>query len=182
MLSWPWLTAKCPPSCSLTPLSQERLGEYRRKVRRFMDWDNDILIRKAKAVHASKAKIGINSLLPISRQVSSYFLESRTSACVALAWEDKRHNREYNSFLLCSLRDCCCHMVWNIPLVSAGVPAMEPLSLMPTPSLFIGHDAGQSGLKRCCCCASPAQQWWECQRVINTISATDTKHSTVWLL
>ncbi|KAK4826561.1 hypothetical protein QYF61_010126 [Mycteria americana] len=45
-----------------------------------MDRDNDSFIRKAKAAHASKAKGGIHSLLPISRQMFSHFLESRTSA------------------------------------------------------------------------------------------------------
>lgn len=38
------------------------------KVRRLMDWDKDSLKGKAKAMHASKVKQGIPSLLPISRQ------------------------------------------------------------------------------------------------------------------
>lgn len=85
-----------PASHSLP--SPEGWGENRRKAKRSVDRDNDNFMRKAKAAHASKAKRGIHSLLPNSRQVFSNFLESRTSACVMVAWEDKCHSLEH--FLL----------------------------------------------------------------------------------
>jgi len=53
----------------------ERIG--RAKVRQLVGRDKDSLISKAKAVHASKAKSGIHSLLPIGRQVFSHLQESR---------------------------------------------------------------------------------------------------------
>jgi len=84
-----------------------RRGENRKKAGRFVYRDDNIWIGKSKLVHTSKAKRGINSLLPISRQISSCFLESRAGTCMAVAWEDKHHNHECPLFLLCSLSNHC---------------------------------------------------------------------------
>jgi len=54
-------------------------------------WDKDSLIAKAKAMQASKAKQGIHSLLPISRQVFNHVQESRAPSCIMVPWEGKRH-------------------------------------------------------------------------------------------
>lgn len=71
----------------------------------------DSLIKKAKAVHATKAKRGIHSLLPISRQMPNFSLGSRASAHVTVAWEDKHHNPSFPELSLkemCSLSFVCC--------------------------------------------------------------------------
>jgi len=49
---------------------------------------------------ATKAKLGINSLLPSGRQMFSHYLKSRASSHVAVTWEDKCHNYEHPPFLL----------------------------------------------------------------------------------
>ena len=58
----------------------ERLGRV--KVRKLVAWGKDNLICKAKAAHASKAKQGVHSPLPIGRQVFSHLQESRAPSCV----------------------------------------------------------------------------------------------------
>lgn len=49
----------------------------RAKERGFVSWHEDMLIGKAKAMQASKATQGFNSLFPIGRQMFSLFHESR---------------------------------------------------------------------------------------------------------
>lgn len=143
-------------------LSPMRQGENRRKARRFVDQDNDILIGKAKAVHASKAKEGITALLPISRQISSCFLASRASACMALAWKYKHRDHEYPHFLLCHLSDHCWALrpvFWNTPLVGAGCLSQLCHQSHAHSQPVHWSGAGQRGHKRRpCCCASPVQQ------------------------
>jgi len=51
-------------------------------------------------VYTSKAKQGINSLLPIARQVFSHPQESRAPSRVTATWEDKHHHSECSPFLL----------------------------------------------------------------------------------
>jgi len=62
------------------------------KVRKVVGWDKNNLIGKAKAVHTSKVKPGIHSLLFISRQVFSHGQESRAPACLIVTWEDKHQS------------------------------------------------------------------------------------------
>lgn len=71
----------------------------------------------------AKQKRQIHSLLP--RQMFSQFLESSTSACIVVVWEDKHHNHEHSlhsSFPLAFIAFIAEHkiMVWNIPLVIRG--------------------------------------------------------------
>jgi len=77
-------------------------GENRRKARRLVDQDKGGLAGKAKAVHTSKAKRNIQSLLPIGEPVFSHFLESRTPSHVMVTWEDKHCNYKHSLFLLLS--------------------------------------------------------------------------------
>lgn len=57
---------------------RSRMGKRIRKVkvRELRGWHKDSLIGRAKAACASKAKWGINSLFPVSRQVFNHFQES----------------------------------------------------------------------------------------------------------
>jgi len=61
------------------------------KVRKCVGRDEGNLVGKVKTVCTGKAKQGIHSLLPISRQVFSHFQESRVSARVTVAWENRLH-------------------------------------------------------------------------------------------
>jgi len=54
------------------------------KVRKLVGSDKDSLISKAKDAHACKAKQGIHSLLPVSRQGFSHLQESRAPSCIAV--------------------------------------------------------------------------------------------------
>jgi len=54
------------------------------KMRKLKVGDKGCLKGKAKSVHASKAKQGIHTLLPISRQVFSHIWESRTPSRVII--------------------------------------------------------------------------------------------------
>jgi len=49
-------------------------------------------------VHASEAKQGIHSLLPISRQMFSHLQESRAPSRLMLTWEDKCHHSDVPPF------------------------------------------------------------------------------------
>ena len=84
--------------------------------------DKDSLTGKAKAVHASKAKQGIHSPLPMGRQVFSHPQESRAPSHIMVTWEDKCHNARCPPFLPSSPSLYTQHdiMVWNIPLASSG--------------------------------------------------------------
>jgi len=69
----------------LTPLpwgTGRTKKETYRKAKRLMDQYNASLGRKVKAACTSKAKRGIHSPLPISRQRSSPVLGSRASTCL----------------------------------------------------------------------------------------------------
>ena len=119
--------AYCPPWWD-----GERTGRV--KVRKLMGWDKDSLVGKAKAMHASKAKPEIRSLLAISRQLFSHRQESRAPACLMVTWEDKCHHSKRPCVLSSFLSFTCWtwhHMVWNIPLVSWG----QLSQLCPLPAL-----------------------------------------------
>jgi len=76
-------------------------GENRRKLRRLVVQDNDSLIAKAKAACTSKARTGINSILPVGRKMFSHCLESRASAHITGAWKEK--HRKHKCLLLLNL-------------------------------------------------------------------------------
>ena len=102
------------------PHSPSGVGERtgRVKVRKLVGWETSI--NKAKAAHASKAKQGIHSLLPISRQVFSHLQESRAVSCATITWEDKCHHSKCDPFLSSSPCFICWAwhpMAWNIPWV-----------------------------------------------------------------
>lgn len=147
-----------------------------------MGCDNDCFIRKAKVAHASKAKRGIPLLLPISRQMCRHFPESRTSACVMAACEDKHHNFKHFPVYLLFLSFYHWtqhHMVWNVPLVRwnqlswlCPIPRSCPLA-----SLFaLGWGEGKERKQVCKHCSAAAKGWC----VINTVLTTNVNHSTIW--
>lgn len=70
-----WLPLAHPVALSL-PLLNRREGKS--KMEKLQCWNKGSLMRKAILVHVSRARRGIYSLFPISRQMSSHFLESRT--------------------------------------------------------------------------------------------------------
>jgi len=130
------------------------------KVRKLVGWDKDSLTGKAKAVRASKAKEGVHSLHPISRQVFSRLQESRAPSCAVVTSEDKHRHSE--DPLLPSPPVLYCwawrHTVWNIPLVSQG--QLSQLCPLPGPGAppaysLVGWGKEQ---KRPWLCASTAQQ------------------------
>jgi len=90
-----------------------------------MGCDKDSLMGKAKTTRASKAKQGINSLLPIGRQGFSQLQESRALSRVMVTWEDKHHHPEH------------------FPLPPAAFfPQLYVLSMMP---YSMEYPFGQSG-------------------------------------
>lgn len=94
----------------------------------------DSLIEKAKAVPATKAKRGIHSLLPISRQMSNYILGWRPSARVMVAWEDKHHKKpDLLSKEMCSLSFVYCLLCG----MDQRAGKRDLLSLWQGPSYFL---------------------------------------------
>ena len=80
---------------------------------------------------ASKAKEGIHSLLPISRQVLSHLQESRASWGVAFTWEDQHHNPKCLPFPVAFIAEHA--VIWSgISLWSVGVscPSCVPSQLL----------------------------------------------------
>ena len=63
----------------------------RGKVRKLVGQHKDSLIGKAKAVHASKAEGGINSPLPVGRQVFSHVWECQAPSRVMVTLGEKCH-------------------------------------------------------------------------------------------
>lgn len=87
---WPQPATKHHPTFGSVLCPRVWGGKWREE--KLMDRDINSLIRKAKAVHGSKARGGIHSLFPISRQIFSPFLGGRASAHAVVAWEDRCHN------------------------------------------------------------------------------------------
>jgi len=102
-----------------------------------MGWDKNSSTGKAKAAHVSKAKQGIQSPLPISRQVFSHLQESRAPSRVTVTWENKLRNSKcpnvppapsFSPSFICWAWH---HMVWNIPSVRwASCPGCTPSQLL----------------------------------------------------
>lgn len=148
-----------------------------------MDQGNNSLIRKTKPVHTSKGKSGFHSFVPISRQMSRYFVGSLLSAYIMIAWEDKHHNHECPSFLLLSLSIYCWtqyHTVWNIPLISWG--QLSQLCPLPTsgspPAYFLWGAAGKREW------LDAVQALFSNSQTVDVLStnfyAQMQKHSTTW--
>jgi len=120
----------------------ERFGRV--KVRKLTGSDKDSLTRKAKATHATKAKQGIHSLLPISRQGFSHLWESRAPSCRRVTWEDKRRHSEcLPPSFFCSpfymLRMTSCGTDYPFAQLGSAVPAMPPPNFLCPPSLHAGR-------------------------------------------
>lgn len=121
--SWPWLPVKCLPSHLLT-LFSHGMGEKRKKARRK---DPDMMTvwweKQKLCVQARQKEELINSLLPISMQIHSHFLEGRTSARVIVVWENKCYNHHHLPFVLLLLTFYCWAqdlVEWNILMISLG--------------------------------------------------------------
>lgn len=90
VVGWPWPATKHHPTLGSLPSPGLWGGKW--KGKRLIDQDNDSSIRKAKAVHASKARRGIHLFFTTSRRIFIYLLGSKASACVVVAWEDICHH------------------------------------------------------------------------------------------
>lgn len=127
-------------------------------------------------MRASKAKGGIPSLLPISRQICSFFQENRISAWVMVTWEDKCHHAEYPPSLVLSphlffqstspsgmgyLFDHMSHCALPSDLCAPPTPCWEAVWEGETPWL-------------CEHCSAAAEH----QCVINTVFIINPKYST----
>jgi len=78
------------------------------QVRKLVGRDKNSLIGKGKAMHASKAKEGIHSLVHIGRQMFIHLQESRAPLHIMVFWEDNRHHSKHlPPFLLLSHSFVC---------------------------------------------------------------------------
>lgn len=131
--------------CHLTPLGiwsppgvevgQDWKGESENS------WDKDSSMGKSKAACTSKTKWGINSVLPMGRQVFSHPQFGRALSHRTVAGEDKHHISDF-PFAFFPQILLLCIVVQNIPLVSWHhlCPVSHPKSLC-TPTLLIGFTA-----------------------------------------
>jgi len=104
----------------LTAPECEGEDNWKGKVRKLVNSDEDSLIGKAKAVHASKTKLGTHSLPPIGRRMFSHLQESRDPSRIAVASEDKRHHSKSPPSFFFPTALYAFHTAWNISLVSWG--------------------------------------------------------------
>ena len=120
-----------------------------------MVWDKDSLIGKAKAMHTSKAKQGIHSLLPMGRQVFCCLQESRAPSRAMVTWEDKCHHLNVlplpsSSPALYAEHDViqCGMSLWS---VGVSCPRGGPSSLLvPPPACsLVGRGEGQKKPQLC---------------------------------
>ena len=81
-----------PCRCWLTPPHPEGWGGGSERNVKLKGWDMNSLIGKAKPAHASKAKQGTHSPLPLGRQVSGHPQGSRAPSHVTGTREGKHHN------------------------------------------------------------------------------------------
>lgn len=115
------------------------------------------LLRKANTAHGSKVKRGINSLQPISRQMSSCFLGSKASIGIGVAWEDGWHHHKCPPIILLSFNFYFQeghHMAWDIPLVMwVSCPGYSPSQslahLQPTDLQSCWWGVGEKALTLC---------------------------------
>lgn len=126
-----WLPDTHPDTLTLFP--QQNGGEN--EMEKLMAW-----VRKPKTVQGSKTKREIYSLFPISR----YFLGSRASVHIAIAWEYKHHNHDVSSFFPLSLplllNTTSCSMGYSFGHFS--LPASCPLPAWS----FLGWEDWQDSL------------------------------------
>lgn len=82
-----------------------------------------------------------HSLLPISRQMSSYVPESDVSACVTAVWEGRCHNHKCSPFFLSAFitEVTVVWSFWDVPLVHWGFLSVLHPSFLPTLCLLGGH-------------------------------------------
>lgn len=117
------------------------------KVRKFMGWDKDSLTGKAKAAHTSKA--GIDSPLPMVRQVFSHPQESRAPPHVMVTWEDKLQHFVHLSFSsFSSLQLCMLSMmpyVMGYTSASWGQLSHSSHNILCSPSPLSGGVGGRKG-------------------------------------
>jgi len=120
--------AQCSPLCGMGT---------RRKVK-LLGSDKDNSISKAKVPCISKAKEGIHSLLPISRQVFSHLQESRAPPHVKVTWENKHHHSKCPHFLLLAqvyvLSMTSYGMEYPFGQLGKAVPAVSPPSFLCPPA------------------------------------------------
>lgn len=108
------LLSSCPHPCS-------GMEEWIGKVKKLRCWDKDSLKSKSKAMHSNKANQGIDSPLPIVRQVFSHPHEGRASSCPVVTWEDTHHYSKCPPLLGSSpsfIHYTWSYKAWNISLVS----------------------------------------------------------------
>jgi len=138
------------------------MGEIigRVKVRKLVGWDKYSLVNKAKAAHTSKAKSGIHSLLPISKQVFNHVQESRAPSDITVTWQYKYHNSKCPPFPSSSHSFLCWAwylMVCDILLVSWGQlcsPILSQLTVHHQPTHWQGSLRGREALRLCKHCSA----------------------------
>jgi len=93
-----------------------------------------------------KAKQGINSLLPISRQELSHLQESRAPSRIKVTWDDRCCNSEHPTLPPQLLLLSTASYVMGSPFGQLGsaVPAVSPPSPLCTPDLLAGGAAGEA--------------------------------------
>jgi len=148
------------------------------KVRKLLGWDKDSLMGKTEAVQKSKAKQGIQVLLPISRQVLTIPRKAGLHRAQHLLWKTNAITPNIPlspSFYWWAWH----HMLWDIPLVSWGhlfQLGLLPISCAPPAYSLAGHCEKQ---KRPWHNVSAVQQQLKHPCVINTVLDTNPKHSTI---
>lgn len=121
------------------------MGERIRKVMvkgKTVDWDHDSSTDKAKAACVSKAKQGIHSLLPMSRQVFSHSQEIRVTSHTTAAWESKRHHSECPPLHSPSP---ALYAIWCGILLCGQLCWLSPPKFLCTPSLLAGGMEWEAG-------------------------------------
>lgn len=139
---------------------------WRVKVRKLMSWDWGSSTGKVKAVLTSKAEQGINSLLPINRQMFSHCHDSRTPWCRTFTWEGKYGNSKHPPLFFLSFPQLLVLIMlsWVMTLcvghpfghLGSAVLAVSPPKLWCTPCLLSGRTVWEQ--KRPWCCASTVEQ------------------------
>lgn len=168
-----WADTGQQPNIHLLLAHSPLLGDWeknRKKATRHVDWDNDSVSKKQKLHSQAKKKRGIHSLLHTGRQISSYYLESRASACITVTWEDKQTKHECTPFLLLSLSWAWCYMIWNTTFISLG--QLSWLCPFPTsfpPIAYWPWGRGEKALTLCKQCSATAK----------TLLTTNAKCTTI---
>ena len=143
-----------------------------------MVWDKDSVIGKAKAACAGKAKQGINSLLPISRQVCSHLQESNAPSHIVVTWENKCYHSECSLPFFCpptlyTEQKVIYGMEYPFGPLGSAVPAMSPHNFLCTPSLTAGGVGWEAGKALTLCTNCSAEKKHPC--AINTVFSTNPK-------